>query len=319
MSTRRNGPIACIPKDPGARRARWLSWLHRSRPPLWLLFLPLVPLGSTIASAQDAAQYFRQNCASCHTIGGGRLTGPDLKDVEDRKDRQWLTRFMLDPGAVLQGGDAYAAKLQEEARGVIMPKPPGITRDLAEQLLDLIAAESKLERSQFAGVQLSDKPFTPADVARGRQIFLGTQRLSGGGASCISCHSVRDIGVLGGGRLGPDLTRVYERLQGKKNMAAWLSAPATPTMQLAFQSHPFDPEEIHALLAFFEDTAKRGGEEDMSGRLAFFLLGIGGAALGLVGMDAIWRKRFRGVRRFLTGHEPEKLSGNGDRHPTSST
>lgn len=319
MTGRRNGPIAWIPKDSGAKRARNSSWSHRFRPPLWLIILLLASIGSKIASAQDAAQYFRQNCASCHTIGGGRLTGPDLKNVEDRKDRQWVTRFILDPAAVLQSGDSYAAKLQEDARGVVMPKAPGITRDLAEQLLDLIAAESKLERSQFAGLQLSDKPFTPADVARGQQIFLGTHRLTSGGTSCISCHSVRDLGALGGGRLGPDLTRVYERLQGKKNLAAWLSAPATPTMQSAFQSRPFDPEEIHALTAFFEDAAKRGGEEDMSGPLAFLLLGIGGAALGLVGMDAIWRKRFRGVRRFLTGHETEKLSGNGDRHPTSYT
>lgn len=217
-----------------------------------------------------------------------------------------MTRFLLDPPAILKSGDPYAAKLMEDARGVVMPKPPGITRDLAEQLLDLIAAESKLERSQFAGVQLSDKPFTAADVAHGQQMFLGNQRLSGRGASCISCHSVRDMGALGGGRLGPDLTRVYERLQGKKNLAAWLSAPATPTMQLAFQAHPLDPEEIHALTAFFEDAAWRGGEEDMSGPLAFLLLGIGGAAVSLVGMDAIWRKRFRGVRRFLTGKQIER-------------
>jgi cytochrome c2 len=31
--------------------------------------------------AQEAADFFRQNCANCHTIGDGRLTGPDLKGV----------------------------------------------------------------------------------------------------------------------------------------------------------------------------------------------------------------------------------------------
>jgi mono/diheme cytochrome c family protein len=73
------------------------------------------------AVGQEAAQFYRQNCASCHTIGGGRLAGPDLKNVEERKDRDWLTRFMLDPPAVLQSGDPYAAQLQQEARGVVMP------------------------------------------------------------------------------------------------------------------------------------------------------------------------------------------------------
>ncbi len=303
MRAQRIGRTEWAPKRTRASRERALPRLYYLRLPLWLLLFSAAILFAATASAQDAAQYFRQNCASCHTIGGGRLTGPDLKNVEDRKDRAWLTRFLLDPPTVLGSGDPYAAKLQEEARGVVMPKPPGITRDLAEQLLDLIAAESKLERSQFAGAQFSDKPFTAADVAQGKRLFLGTSRLAAGGASCVSCHSVRDVGALGGGRLGPDLTRVYERLQGKKNLAAWLSAPATATMQATFQSRPLDPEEIHALIAFFEDSAKRGGEEDMSGRLAFLLLGIGGAALGLIGMDAIWRKRFRGVRRFLTGKQ----------------
>ncbi|NUQ66530.1 MAG: c-type cytochrome [Pirellulales bacterium] len=302
MRSQRNRRIA-IPNAARTDRERPFPWFHRLRPSLRLLLLVGSLSYSGAASAQDAAQYFRQNCASCHTIGGGRLTGPDLKNVADRRDRQWLTRFILDPSAVLQSGDPYAAKLQEEARGVVMPKPPGITRELAERLLDLIAAESKLERSQFAGSLFSDKPFTAADVAEGKRLFLGTSRLASGGTSCISCHAVRGIGALGGGRLGPDLTRVYERLQGKKNLSAWLSAPATATMQATFQSRPLGPEEIHALVAFFEDSAKHSGEEDMSGPLAFLLLGIGGAALGLVGMDAIWRSRFHGVRRFLTGHE----------------
>jgi hypothetical protein len=110
---------------------------------------------------------------------------------------------------------------------------------------------------------------------------------------------VKGNGALGGGRLGPDLTRVYERLQGRKNMAAWLFAPATPTMASVFKQHGLKPEEILPLVAFFEDSARRGGQDDSAARLNFFLLGIGGAALGLVVMDAAWKRRFRSVRRAL--------------------
>lgn len=38
-----------------------------------------------------------------------------------------------------------------------------------------------------------------------------------------------------------------------------------------------------------------------TGRLTFLLFGLGGAILGLVAADAVWRKRLRGVRRFLLG------------------
>ncbi len=151
------------------------------------------------AFAQETADYFRQNCMSCHTIGGGRLTGPDLKNVAERKDSEWLVRFMLDPQGVIDSGDAYAAKLVEDARGVVMPKPVGITKDRAEAIMKLIEAESLLEESQFAGLQVSTEPFTQADIDLGREYFTGVRRLENRAAACFSCHAVRGTGVLGGG------------------------------------------------------------------------------------------------------------------------
>ena len=250
-------------------------------------------------SAQEAADFFRQNCISCHTVGGGRLTGPDLKNVTQRKEREWLVEFLQSPQAMIDKGDPYVLKLQQEARGVVMPNINGMSKDRAQSLLGMLDAESKLPKSQFAGMQISDRPFTAYDISQGRAVFLGERRLANAGPACISCHTVKGNGALGGGRLGPDLTRVYERLQGRKNMAAWLFAPATPTMSSVFKQHGLKPEEILPLVAFFEDSARRGGQDDSAARLNFFLLGIGGAALGLVVMDAAWKGRFRSVRRTL--------------------
>jgi mono/diheme cytochrome c family protein len=278
------------------------------RRPAWLALLALLAGTTAPAGAQEAADFFKQNCASCHTIGGGRLTGPDLKDVTKRKDREWLTNFIANPKAVIDGGDPYAQQLAQESRGVVMPTLFGLTRDRIDSLLNLIEAESKLARSQFAGVQVSDRPLTAADVARGRELFLGLERLGNGGAACISCHTVQGVGALGGGKLGPDLTRVYERMQDRKQLAAWLSAPATPTMQPVFKTHPLQPEEILSLVAFFEQSAREGREDDSPSALSFFLLGLGGAGAGLAVFDALWRRRFRGVRRVLVHND----NGRGD-------
>jgi cytochrome c2 len=256
-------------------------------------------LAAGTGRAQEAADFFRQNCISCHTVGGGRLTGPDLKNVTQRKEPAWLVEFLQNPQAMLDKGDPYALKLQQEARGVVMPVVGGVTKERAQALLALLEAESKLPKSQFAGMQISDRPFTPYDIAQGRRIFTGERTLANTGTACLSCHTVKENGALGGGRLGPDLTRVYERLQGRKNMAAWLFAPATPTMASVFKQHGLKPEEILPLVAFFEDSARRGGQDDSAARLNFFLLGLGGAALGMVVMDAAWKRRFRSVRRTL--------------------
>ncbi len=254
---------------------------------------------SAAAQAQEAADFFRQNCVSCHTVGGGRLTGPDLKNVTGRKERAWLIEFLQSPQAMMDKGDPYALKLQQEARGVVMPTINGMSKDRAEALLAMLDAESKLPKSQFVGMQISDRPFTPYDISLGKASFAGNRRLANGGPPCISCHTVKGTGGLGGGRLAPDLTRVYERLQGRKNMAAWLFAPATPTMSSVFRRHALRPEEILPLVAFFEDAARSGGQDDSAGRLNFFLLGLAGSALGLVVMDAAWKRRFRSVRRDL--------------------
>ena len=213
-------------------------------------------------AAQESPDYFRKNCMSCHTIGGGRLTGPDLKNVHERQERDWLVRFLLDPRRVIESGDPYAQQLFADSRRVMMPTVAGMNEDRAHALLDLITAESALEESQFKGLQISDRPFTANDIARGRAMFLGDRDLVNGGSACLACHTMRGLGGLSGGRLGPDLSRAYERLGGRKNMGAWLFSPATATMAPLFRDHPLEQDEILSLLAFFEDAAKQGGEDD---------------------------------------------------------
>jgi len=251
------------------------------------------------AWGQEAAQFFRQHCVSCHTIGGGRLTGPDLKNVTERKDAEWLARFLTNPRAMIDSGDPYAQQLFEDSRRVIMPTIAGMTLERANALLDLIKAESQLEESQFKGLQISDRPFTQNDIDSGRGIFLGHRKLANNAPACLSCHTMRGLGGLSGGRLGPDLTRAYERLGGRNSMGAWLFAPATTTMGPLFRDHPLEPEEILPLLAYFESTAKAGGEDESVALLNFFFLGLGGTVLALVIFDALWKNRFRTVRAAL--------------------
>jgi len=259
-----------------------------------LVFLP------TLANAQDTPDYFRVNCKSCHNIGGGRLTGPDLKDLSKRQeDRQWLIKFLMDPRAMIESGDPYAKKLFEESGNNYMPTPPRITVERAEKLLNLIETESLLDESQFKALQVSTAPFTDADRARGRDIFLGHQQLQKGGTSCVSCHSMHDTPALGGGRLGPDLTNVYDRLKERAVLSAWLRAPATETMQPIFKDHPLLEDEIHALVAYFESTTAERPADSSTSRVAFLLSGLAGAVIGVFFLDAIWKRRFHSVRRSL--------------------
>lgn len=273
-----------------------------------LIFAWIAP---AICLAQDTPDYFRQNCMNCHTIGGGRRSGPDLKNVTERKDAEWLIAFMQDPPEVVESGDPYAKKLVEESRGQVMPVVGGMDRYRAEQILKLIEEESQKEKSQFQGVKISNAPFTAADRELGRGIFLGQVRLENGGTACIHCHSMHDLSALGGGQLGPDLTRVYERLEGRNALGPWLMAPATETMQPIFKSHPLEAGEIHALLAYFESSAKQEPADTAANRAAFLLMGLLLAAGIIFGFDAIWKGRFYGVRAPLVKESKARIQHTG--------
>ena len=251
------------------------------------------------APSEETIAFFAQNCASCHTIGGGRLTGPDLKGATERKDEAWLVEFILDPKAVIDSGDPYAAEMLREARGSYMTDVPGIDRALATKLVKLIAAESAKEKPIFAGLQISDRPLTAADVELGERLFRGAQAYQNGAPACISCHTVSGIGGLGGGRLGPDLTTAYARLEGRKALSAWLASPPSLVMQPVFKKHPLEGDEVLALVAYMKASAESGRAEARPATLEFLLAGFGGSAFLLLLFDFLWRKRYRATRRPL--------------------
>jgi mono/diheme cytochrome c family protein len=251
--------------------------------------------------AEETYADFKQNCTSCHTIGGGPLAGPDLKNVTQRRTRDQLAKFIADPKAAIDAGDPYLVKLWNDARGVYMTPPAGLTAARIQKLLDLIDAESALEKSRFAGMTLSDRPLTPADVALGEALFHGTTAVKSGAPSCVSCHTLEGVGGFGGGRLGPDLTDVFARLGGRKPLSAWLTAPQSPTMTPVFAKTPLADDEILALVAYLQDRELRSGGRRAGGSGVFEFLAAGaGGLLGVLALfDFVWRRRFQAVRRPL--------------------
>jgi cytochrome c2 len=252
-----------------------------------------------VSHAQDAADYFHQNCTMCHTVGGGRLIGPDLGGVTKRKDRAWLVQFLQDPKSRIDSGDSYAAQLFQDANGVVMPTPPGITTALADSILSYLDAGPSAAQSQIAGPTISDRPFTEVDVTLGRQFFLGQQRLANSGPPCVSCHTLTTVGGLGGGHLGPDLTNEIGRLGGRRGATAWLTSPPTTTMQTVFSKHPLEVGEIVPLLAVIDDASRQGERKSNAAKEKFSGFGIGGMLIGLVLLQTAWRRRFRSVRRSV--------------------
>ncbi|MEZ5082712.1 MAG: c-type cytochrome [Bacteroidales bacterium] len=63
-------------------------------------------------------------CAACHTIGKGKLIGPDLKGVTERREEAWLISFIKSSQTMVKSGDETAVKLFEEFNKIPMPDNP---------------------------------------------------------------------------------------------------------------------------------------------------------------------------------------------------
>jgi mono/diheme cytochrome c family protein len=85
---------------------------------------------------------FRKACASCHSIGGGDVVGPDLKDIAARRNPDWLRRFLLAPDRMREQRDPLTVALAQKYKGVVMPNLGLKANDIAD-LLAYIDGQSR--------------------------------------------------------------------------------------------------------------------------------------------------------------------------------
>ncbi len=70
--------------------------------------------------AREGEKLFKsKGCVACHTIGKGKLVGPDLKGITAKRKYAWLIAIITNPDSMLKY-DSIAKSLREEY-GVDMP------------------------------------------------------------------------------------------------------------------------------------------------------------------------------------------------------
>ncbi|MBI2073784.1 MAG: cytochrome c [Gemmatimonadetes bacterium] len=80
---------------------------------------------STTQRQTDQGQKnFQTLCSVCHTIGGGRLVGPDLQGVSERRSEAWIIRFVQHSQELVAAGDPDAVALFQEFNRIPMPDQP---------------------------------------------------------------------------------------------------------------------------------------------------------------------------------------------------
>jgi mono/diheme cytochrome c family protein len=100
-----------------------------------------VCLGSDAALAKRGQSLFtNKGCIGCHTIGGGKRSGPDLAGVTTQRDHTWLRRWLKNPTPMFES-DSIAKALLAQYNNTRMPNLR-LKDDEVEALLHYIAQES---------------------------------------------------------------------------------------------------------------------------------------------------------------------------------
>lgn len=253
-------------------------------------------------STAEGQALFGTRCYSCHNVGSGDKQGPDLKGVTVRRTKEWLYEFINTPAAMNAKGDAVARELFVKFPSTVMPDQ-GLTPTQIDSILAMITdLTNKNEIFVPAGAKLS-RAIVATDVNGGWQFFTGRARLGNGGPACIACHSIKGLGMFGGGTLGPELTGVNIKYRDPE-LISILQNPNFPTMATVFGTHRLNDEEIVQLFALFQSAkfanpvlTNKTGITTLDPR--FFVIGVVAMLLVLALLNLAWRNRLRGVREDL--------------------
>lgn len=101
-----------------------------------ILSLILV-LSATYASAQDVDNgkaLFNANCAACHKLDK-KMIGPALAGVTQKRDAEWLHKWIKDNAALRASGDGDAVAIFEEFNGSVMPGFPNLSDEDIDDIL----------------------------------------------------------------------------------------------------------------------------------------------------------------------------------------
>lgn len=235
----------------------------------------ILMLAFVCGKANQGQDIFNKACAPCHTVGKGRLVGPDLKNISEKRTRKWLIDFIQSSQSVIKSGDPDAVALYKEYNNMLMPDQP-LGVEQIKTILNYIndAGSGNIETdSEEQATDLLENA-SNENVAEGLQLFTGYTRFTNGGSACISCHKVKDDRIFSSGTLAKNLTNTYDIL-GSAGVSAILKNPPFPAMEEAYKNAPLTDNEVLNLTAYLRSVDKNSiYQHPVDFGFTFVILGV---------------------------------------------
>jgi mono/diheme cytochrome c family protein len=134
-------------------------------------------------------------------------------------------------------------------------------------------------------------PAAAADARRGEALYVGTARLSGGGAPCLGCHGIAGHGLARAASFGPDLSGAHAQY-GADALDGLLEDVVFPSMAPIYRGHAVTPDERADLVAFL-GASSSGAPATLAGGFAG---GVAAAAAAFLAFVVVMGRRGRATR-----------------------
>jgi len=254
------------------------------------LFFPLI----SVFAQKNGETIFKETCAACHSIGKGKLIGPDLANIQDRLSEEWIIKFVKSSQTVIKSGDKYADSLFKAYNQIPMPDQPNLTDEQIKGIITYIGGkDSAPDTSTVSPAALT------GDSKRGRELFVGSTRFTNQGAACNSCHNVDMNGSISGAALAIDLTHTITRLSAA-GVGAVVSGLPFPQMKETYNSKPVTPQEIADIVAFLTLADMQEAALATTPFGNYLLLGgLAGVIFLLAFYSLFWFNRKKGAVNFF--------------------
>lgn len=103
------------------------------------IFVPVSTGESGNEVVEKGQKVFQEKgCVTCHSIGKGKITGPDLLGVTQRRDPAWIKKWIMSPDTMIMS-DPIAKEL---FKVYMVPMPnQGVTDEQADILIEYFKYE----------------------------------------------------------------------------------------------------------------------------------------------------------------------------------
>ncbi|RJQ53893.1 MAG: cytochrome c [Nitrospiraceae bacterium] len=169
--------------------------------------------------------WHKYDCIGCHTIfGNGSYFAPDMTKATERKPKEYLKKFLLDP-RVIKADSA-------------MPKL-GLNEQEADDLIAFLDWTSKVDTNDWPPKPILASAIAGKAASAGQALFQKHD--------CSACHQIQGIG----GAAGPDLTQVGARRPDIDWHIRHLKDPSSVVRDSAMPAFTdMNDEELKALAEF---------------------------------------------------------------------